>query len=84
MGHILQSPLSHEWERVEHKETEVFYEKAPCVYHRRIVRRGLQEHGTGGPVLPGGVRGWLFAYLPHAVSAFVPQRRCSRGAQEWD
>ena len=36
-------------DRVEHHETEVFYEKTPCVYHRRMVRRGLQKHGTGGP-----------------------------------
>mgnify|MGYP005759262163 CR=1 FL=1 len=28
-------------DRVEHHETEVFYEKTPCVYHRRMVRRGL-------------------------------------------
>ena len=69
-------------DRVEHHETEVFYEKTPCVYHRRMVRRGLQKHGTGGPVLPSGVRGWVFAHLPYAVSALVPQRRRSRGAQE--
>ena len=42
-------------DRVEHNETEVFYEKTPCLYYRRMVRRGLQKHGTGGPVLSGGV-----------------------------
>ena len=31
-------------DRVEHNETEVFYEKTPCLYYRRMVRRGLQEH----------------------------------------
>lgn len=29
-----------------------------------MVLRELQEHGTGGPVLPGGVRGTFFASLP--------------------
>ena len=67
-------------DRVEHHETEVFYEKTPCLYYRRMVRRGLQKHGTGGPVLSGGVRGGFFAYLSHAVSALVPQRCGSRGA----
>ena len=33
-------------DRVEHHETEVFYEKTPCLYYRRMVRRGLQKHGT--------------------------------------
>ncbi len=28
-----------------------------------------KKHGTGGPVLPSGVRGWVFAHLPYAVSA---------------
>ena len=30
-------------DRVEYHETEVFYEKTPCLYYRRMVRRGLQN-----------------------------------------
>ena len=48
-------------------------ETIPCLYYRRMARRSCGGHGTGGALLPRGLRCGLFPHLPHALFAAIPQ-----------